>query len=165
MILSGHLHSTLERYVCSSLHIFLHCLGRDYCTKDANFDATFLFFLSVAFRLSIQRQNKQIVGGLSLVTGECLITLKAKAFIDLFTRKKAGEQSIDTRNIRKHQNDIARIVAGLPGKKTLLLPGALREDMDRFLQLMEVETIDMKSLNLPFTQEDFLERMRQIFSL
>ncbi|MDO5581873.1 MAG: hypothetical protein Q4G69_12150 [Planctomycetia bacterium] len=114
---------------------------------------------------SFIRQNKNIVNGLSVASAECLIVLKAKAFIDLQNRKLMGEQQVDSRNIKKHKNDIVRLFASLPINKRVQLPEKLRLDMRIFAERMDQEDIDVKALNLPFSSSYFNDGIRQIFTL
>ncbi|WP_409227177.1 hypothetical protein [Gudongella sp. SC589] len=50
-------------------------------------------------------KGKQIVDGYSLIEIEIVILFKIKAWLDMKDRKQIGED-IDTKNIRKHKNDI-----------------------------------------------------------
>lgn len=75
--------------------------------------------------------------GISLAPPQTLIVLKAKAWMDLRERKASGE-SIDSKDIRKHRNDIARLAAiATPGMMTL--PPAITADMADFLQAYAME--------------------------
>ncbi|MDD3587346.1 MAG: hypothetical protein PHQ75_09190 [Thermoguttaceae bacterium] len=112
---------------------------------------------------SLIQQNKRIVTGLSTVSTECLIVLKAKAFMDLLKRKLADEHSVDSRNIRKHRNDVARLFTGTTRNSSVQMSESLRTDMQNFMEQMEKEDIDLKSLNLPFSQSDLITGLRQIF--
>ncbi len=114
---------------------------------------------------SFIQQNKRIVTGLSTVSTECLIVLKAKAFMDLLNRKLVDEHSVDSRNIRKHRNDVARLFAGTTGNSSVEIPESLRTDMKDFMAQIDREDIDLKSLNLPFSPSDFISGMRRMFRL
>ena len=68
-----------------------------------------------------------------------LIPFKAKAWLDLNERKAKGEQ-IDSRNIRKHKNDIIRLSALLTPDFKLFLPDKISDDMRRFLATIDTST-------------------------
>jgi len=53
-------------------------------------------------------RHKKEIEGVSIVGEECLIPLKARAWMDLSRLKKNGKQ-VDNKNIRKHRNDILRL--------------------------------------------------------
>ena len=110
-------------------------------------------------------RNRQVIDGLSVVTPECLIALKAKAFIDLQDRRNSGEGSVDSRHIRKHMNDVARLFAILTEGELIQFPEAIRHDLREFAERIQTEKIDMKSLGIPFKQQEFMEKLREVFQL
>ncbi|MDF9618576.1 hypothetical protein P5705_13070 [Pseudomonas entomophila] len=89
-----------------------------------------------AFLLAGRRQNDT----LSYIGADRLIPFKAKAWLDLSARKSAGEQ-VDSRNIRKHRNDIVMLTGLLTGE-VVSLPTGIAYDMGRFLRCLaeEVQT-------------------------
>ena len=94
-----------------------------------------------------------------------LIPLKAKAWIDLTARRSAGEQ-IDSRNIRKHKNDVFRLTELLTRDQQQLpfLPMAIRDDMREFTESMRSEDIDLKQIGIRGkTKEAILDQLRAIY--
>lgn len=92
--------------------------------------------------------GKLIMNGLSILSATHLIPIKARAHIDLTNRKRNGE-NIDDRDIRKHRNDIIRLVQLLSPKSHMNLPSPIQKDFKRFLDEMRVgPLIDCKSLGL-----------------
>ena len=59
-------------------------------------------------------QNRRVIQNLSVIGPEVLIPLKAKAWLDLIERKTLGG-TIDSKDIRKHRNDVFRLFQLLPG--------------------------------------------------
>ena len=62
-----------------------------------------------------------------------LIPLKARAWLDLSTRKSKGEK-VNERDVSKHRYDVFRLAALLPEDRTVKLPGELHEDVVAFLE-------------------------------
>lgn len=62
---------------------------------------------------------------------ESLICLKSKAFLDLSQRKAKGE-SVDSKHIAKHKNDVFRLAAMLTPTSRFELPDTLKADVDSF---------------------------------
>ena len=64
----------------------------------------------IAWRSIVCRRlsGKVVVQELSVLRPEYLLLFKAKAFLDLSARKANGEH-VDSRDIKKHKNDILRI--------------------------------------------------------
>lgn len=55
---------------------------------------------------------KIMVDGFSVIEIETLILFKIKAWLDMKERKEAGE-NVDTKNIKKHKNDVFRLLANV----------------------------------------------------
>ena len=103
--------------------------------------------------------------GLSVMSAEYLIPLKAKAYIDLKKRKEAGEQ-IDSANIRKHGNDIIRLSQVLTEESNVSLSSGIKSDMIIFIEQISTEDIALKSLGLQTTTlDEILSRLRLIYNL
>jgi len=69
--------------------------------------------------------------GIPILGAAHLIPFKAKAWLDLTERKAKGGQ-VDSKNIRKHKNDVQRLSALLSADFKLALPNAVLNDMRRF---------------------------------
>ncbi len=111
-------------------------------------------------------EHSSIEEGVHLANVESLICLKARAFIDLRKRKLAGE-NVDTKSIRKHKNDIFRLVTMLPIAARFDVPSKLQEDIRTFASIIEKELPDanfFKSIGLPNTKgESVFEQLLLIF--
>jgi len=83
-------------------------------------------------------RNKREINDVSIVSEECLIPLKARAWLDLTQRKADGEK-VDSKNIRKHRNDVLRLYLLLSPEKRIDLPETIREDLTSFLRAIEPE--------------------------
>lgn len=83
-------------------------------------------------------RHKREIEGVSLVTEECLIPLKARAWLDLVARKAEGEK-IDNRDIKKHRNDVLRLYLLLNQESLIELPEIVRKDLASFLRAIEPE--------------------------
>lgn len=76
-----------------------------------------------------------------------LIPFKAKAWLDL-TQKKAAGQSVDSKNIRKHKNDVFRLSALLTQQSNVVVTESVLADLKAFLAAMQEETVDLKQLGV-----------------
>jgi hypothetical protein len=92
-------------------------------------------------------EGKKKVAGLPVVGPDRLIPLKAKAWMDLTGRKKRGE-SIDSKDIKKHKNDIFRLYQILDPETNVIIPKVIAEDLNKFIALVVSEEIDLKALGL-----------------
>lgn len=93
------------------------------------------------------KNGQVVIDGIPVLKAECLIPFKAKAFLDLSERKKNGE-TVDSKNIRKHKNDVFRLTELIRATTRQELAEEIRNDMKQFLEIMEAEKVDLKSLGL-----------------
>ena len=94
-----------------------------------------------------------------------MIPFKAKAWIDLSGRRAAGEQ-IDSKNIRKHKNDVFRLTELLDQNQEPLenMPVTVKNDMQVFFERMMDEDVDLKQLGIrEKTKDAILDQLRGIY--
>ena len=85
---------------------------------------------------SLLRSGVTILDSLPVLNAAYLIPLKAKAWLDL-SERKANDMHVDSKDIKKHKNDILRLSALLSPDAVYTLPAAIMEDMRRFLHRVE----------------------------
>jgi hypothetical protein len=76
--------------------------------------------------------NCTLTNGINYASPDSLICLKAKAFLDLNERRKAGE-AIDSRKIKKHKTDIFRLATLFSEEDSFVVPGTLKKDLSDFV--------------------------------
>ena len=105
-----------------------------------------------------------IVDGVPVLESKYLIPFKAKAYLDNRERQNAGGQ-VDSRNIKKHKNDVFRLLLMLGENETPLeMPNTIRTDMATFISNMESEDVDVKALGAGrLTKEILVERLKAIY--
>jgi hypothetical protein len=70
--------------------------------------------------------NCKTVDDIQIVTPECLIALKAKAFLDL------SERNADSNKIKKHKNDVFRLAPTLIEDNRCVVPETIIHDLKTF---------------------------------
>lgn len=111
------------------------------------------------------KQGRVRVLGVTILDAPYLVSFKAKAWIELSARKAAGEQ-VDSRNIRKHRNDVFRLTELLdPNQgRSLYLPDTVKNDMKEFIARMASEDVDVKQLGIyGKTKDAILEELMAIY--
>ena len=93
------------------------------------------------------KMGQIVLDGTPLLRAEYIIPFKVKAWLDLSERKANGE-AVDSKNIRKHKNDVFRLSALLGQNTSVELSDEIYEDMKTFLDAMTDEPIDLKQLGL-----------------
>lgn len=111
------------------------------------------------FLLEGRHSNEQ----LTFIGADRLIPLKAHAWLDLSARKEAGEQ-VDSRNIRKHRNDVLNLNGQLTDDP-IKLPENIQDDMRIFVDRLAKEEIDLKSIGLKGTLDSYVDRLILSFGL
>ncbi len=96
-----------------------------------------------------------LINGITVLDAAYLIPFKAKAWLDLTARKANGE-NVDSKNIRKHKNDVFRLSALLSQNTQTAVNQAVWKDLQAFFSAMEVEPVDTKQLGLPRSKEKIL---------
>jgi hypothetical protein len=70
------------------------------------------------------RSGKVVIDGVTILGPAYLIPFKAKAWLDLSMRKKMGEP-VDSKNIRKHKNDVFRLTDLLNPEMRIAAPATV----------------------------------------
>ena len=103
--------------------------------------------------------------GLPWVGEDRLIPLKASAWLDLNECHAKGEH-VDTRNIRKHANDVMRLSQLLAPEARIPVGARIAEDLNRFLDGIEADrSIDPKSIKINNSVAEIIERIAQSYQL
>lgn len=111
------------------------------------------------------KSGAQQVDGLSLVTAEYLIPLKAIAWLELSKRKADGD-AIDSTDIKKHKNDVFRLYQLVTPSAKIALPLAIQEDMRRFVDtVLEDAPVDTKQLKIRASAVEILHAIKRLYSL
>ena len=79
-------------------------------------------------------------------------------------RKENGEQ-IDSKNIRKHKNDVFRLTELIDRfqEESIETPRKIVSDMGEFLLRMEKEDVDLKQLGINRTKEEIIRQLASLY--
>jgi hypothetical protein len=108
--------------------------------------------------------GRQLIEGVSILGPDILIPFKARAFLDLSDRKAKGEQ-VDSDDIKKHRNDVFRLVQLLPATGELALPDAIKADLRRFIDVVKTVPLDAKTFGVPLTRNEGIEILNRFYAL
>lgn len=95
----------------------------------------------------ILKGEKRTIDGCSVITIQTVVLFKMKAWLDLNERRSLGER-IDEWNVKKHKNDVLRLVASVPPSRKINVTDEIHEDISKFIEGLSLEKTDMKSLGL-----------------
>jgi hypothetical protein len=103
--------------------------------------------------------------GLPVVGAEYLIPLKVRAWVDL-TRRKASGESVDSRSIKKHKNDVFRLYQIIDPDLDPAAPDKVKNDLRAFIAGMADEDVDLKALGVRTgTLDDILKSLQSFYGL
>lgn len=120
--------------------------------------------LNEAYYNLLKTENK-IIDGVPVLSTTCLIPFKAKAWLDLKEQQLKGKH-VDSRNLKKHKNDIFRLVQLITPNTRKTLSQEIAEDMKKFLLAMANEDDNLKSLHIKkFTKQEVIDILYNCYSL
>ena len=102
------------------------------------------------------RSGTIVIDGVTVLGAAYLIPFKAKAWLDLTARKTNGED-VDSKNIRKHKNDIFRLSALLTPDTQIMVNQTVWNDLQVFLTAMQTEPVDTTQLGITRRKDDILK--------
>ena len=109
-------------------------------------------------------EGRTVIDGVSILDSTWLIPFKIKAWLDL-REKKAKGLHVNTRDLKKHRNDVVRIVAEMP-LVPCDLPTDVREDISTFLRELDISDQDIQNMGFnSVSLHDIRERLEDIYLL
>ena len=114
---------------------------------------------------ALLKANLRELGGLPLLHEAALIPFKARAYLDLSRRKAAGEK-VDSGDVKKHHNDVFRLLQLLPADGVLELPETIAADMQAFLAAVAGDgTFKPSDIGLQLSRDAALARLLSAYRL
>ncbi len=117
------------------------------------------------------RTQKLAAAGLDFATATALIPLKARAWLDLSSRRAAGEK-IDGKDIEKHRSDVFRLAATLPGEPGPQLSSGMLDDLISFMAAFPETSAEwpaimasLKAMGLNLRPAELLVALRTYFRI
>ncbi|ARU17754.1 hypothetical protein [Croceicoccus marinus] len=103
--------------------------------------------------------------GVTVLDEAGIIPFKARAYIDLSRRRAEGEK-VDDRDVKKHRNDVARLLQLLGAEATFDLPKMIKADMQTFIDVLaEQDDFAPKQFGVAMTREVVIDRLRHAYNL
>ena len=106
-------------------------------------------------------RGKVLIDGLSVLSVGPLIIFKAKAWLDLSDRRAKGE-NIDSKDIRKHRNDIFKLANLLTPSTSVVVSNQIKREFEYFLELMQTEDIQLKQLGIRRDKDTILKSLSDL---
>jgi len=108
-------------------------------------------------------KGRIVLDGIPILDAGYLIPFKIRAYLDLSERKANGE-AVDSKDIRKHKNDVIRLSVLLTGDARILVSHEIYADIEKFLEEAENSKIDVKQFGIRNqSQSEVIERIRNAY--
>lgn len=108
--------------------------------------------------------GRATAGNVSVLDALHLVPMKMKAWLDLMDRKTRDEH-VNTRDIRKHRQDIFRLFPLIDPDTRLEVPFEVYDDIQTFLLSVESQPFDPKTIGLSLDKNSVLTVYRNIYLL
>lgn len=107
--------------------------------------------------------RKVTINELSLIDIETLIVFKIKAWLDNKYRKEIGE-SVDANDVKKHKNDVFRLLVNLTPDSKIFLSEEIKFDIHQFIEKVSEERPELKSLGIKSANlDELLTLLKDVF--
>lgn len=105
------------------------------------------------------------VDGIPTLDEAAIIPFKAKAWLDLSGRRDADDR-VDERDIKKHRNDVARLLQLLTADARYDLPDTVKTDMAQFATALAADDkFDPKKLGVGMNAATVIERLKSAYGI
>lgn len=101
--------------------------------------------------------GRDVINGISILRPSAIVPFKAKAWLDL-TKQQLDGNHVDSRSIKKHKNDIIRIVTELP-LEPCRISSSVKTDMTQLLEQMRITDEELKNLKIRGVHEEDIVRV------
>ena len=99
------------------------------------------------------------------MTPAYIVPFKMRAYCDLSARKEQGEK-VDSKNIKKHKNDVLKISQVLSPTVTIHVVEVIKQHMRDFIAEIEGQDINMRSLGLTgIALKDIITLWKKVYEL
>lgn len=109
-------------------------------------------------------KGRDVINGISILRPSAIVPFKAKAWLDL-TKQQLNGNHVDSRSIKKHKNDIIRIVTELP-LEPCRISSSVKADMTQLLEQMHITDEELKNLKIRGVhEEDIVRVLKEIYGI
>lgn len=112
---------------------------------------------------SLLLESKRIIEGYSVIKIEAVILFKIKAWLDMQERQEKGEH-IDSKNIKKHKNDIFRLLTNVLPSSKIEIDEEIKKDRLLFTTMIDKDRPDLKNLGIRGVSfDDLMELLVNVY--
>ena len=111
------------------------------------------------------QDSKTVIDGISILDETLLIPFKARAYLDL-AKSRADGAEVDEKHIKKHRNDVFRLLQLFPGNRRIVVPETISADLKRFvIAVAENENLNPKSFGVNITRTEGIDMLTAAYGI
>lgn len=107
-------------------------------------------------------EGRKIVQSIGILDAEHIIPFKMFAWLDLKRRKASGEH-VNEKDLKKHKNDVFRLLQIVPTGAKILSSGLVKENILHFLTDVKNEELRLGQMGLPFEKDEAIAILQDIY--
>lgn len=107
-------------------------------------------------------EGKKSIQDIGILDAEHIIPFKMFAWLDLKRRKSAGEH-VNERDLKKHKNDVFRLLQIVPSGAKIFSRGLVKENILHFLIDIKNEDLRLGQMGLPFEKNEAIALLEKIY--
>ena len=110
------------------------------------------------------KNGRRVVDGVSILGADYIIPFKMYAWLNNMELRKKGEH-VNTDDIKKHKNDVFRLIPLTNPDEKITVGGKVRETIDSFLETIAFEDVSSEFLANGRTKEEMLQIIKQLYNI
>jgi hypothetical protein len=110
--------------------------------------------------------SKRAIQGISLLDETLLIPFKARAFVDLSSRREKGDETVKGVDIKKHRNDVFRLMQLLAPSQIVDVKDPLKDDLRAYVdRVSKIGSFKPTDFDVPLSREEGLKLLTSVYQL
>ena len=107
-------------------------------------------------------EGRRTINGLCILDASYLIPFKMFAWLNLTEQKAAGKH-VNERDLKKHKNDVFRLLQIIPNNTSVPVSGEVSKSIDMFIEKMQNENLSLSDIGVPLEKQQALEILKTIY--
>lgn len=110
--------------------------------------------------------SRRAIGGVHVLDETLLIPFKARAFVDLSNRREEGDKAVKGDDIKKHRNDVFRLIQLLRADQKVDVAEPLKDDLRAYIeQVAAIESFDPGSFGVQLDRNEGCQLLTNVYTL
>lgn len=107
-------------------------------------------------------EGRETIDGVTILSAEYIIPFKMFAWLDLTKTKESGKH-VNDKDLRKHKNDVFRLIQIVTLEKDINIYGSVKETIKEFIKRMETEPVDFNNLGIDMEKKEALNILDKLY--